>query len=373
MEYSGECKTFYKNNKIKEIFSLEKGVVSGAFKSFYESGKPKEIIHYLHGEQTGEREEFHENGNKKHIVKLLSDKKQFEHFWYYENGKLQKLEHKLIDKDETIGEYKEWYDNGQLAETGTYISNIEHDGEWLQFYKNGNKKLEAEFKNGDFLIHGCWRENGEQTLKNGNGIYIYDYSSWAGYTDHNEQEYKNYKRHGKQYTYTNGVISLYQEMENGKENGITRTYYKNGKIKKEVLYKDGMEISEKQYSMFENPFVVTEIVCKMQDEWLINRKLEIADKYPTPTNTQEITKNFQAPLSLFDGYNQDDDLNYSYFLTIDENGTVINMNFLFGSNGRITDKIEKAIQQLKFIPATKDNKKIQSYTIVNFTFRLDEK
>ena len=70
-----------------------------------------------------------------------------------------------------------------------------------------------------FLIHNCWLESGKQTLKDGTGVYIYDYSSWAGRVEHNEQEYKNYKRHGKQYTYTNGVISLYQEMEDGKENG----------------------------------------------------------------------------------------------------------------------------------------------------------
>ncbi len=59
MKYSGECKTFHKNNQLKEVFNLEKGVIIGAFKSFYENGKPKEIIQYLNGEQTGEREEYY--------------------------------------------------------------------------------------------------------------------------------------------------------------------------------------------------------------------------------------------------------------------------------------------------------------------------
>jgi antitoxin component YwqK of YwqJK toxin-antitoxin module len=242
MKFSGERKTFYENGQAKEIFNLENGIITGIFKSFYENGKTKEIIQYLNGEPTGEREEFYENGNKKYIVKILSDKNQLEYLWYYENGNLRKLEYKLTDKDERIGEYKEWHDNGQLAKTGTYVSNYEREGKWLEFYKNGKKKLEAEFKNGDFLPHNSWRENGEQTLKDGTGIYIYDYSSW-----HNEQEYKNYKRHGKQYSYINGVLSLYQEMENGKENGITRNYYENGKVKEETLYENGVQVSKKEF------------------------------------------------------------------------------------------------------------------------------
>ena len=247
MKFSGESKTFYENNQIKEIFNLEKGVITGTFQSFYESGKPKETIQYLNGEPTGEREEFYENGNKKYIVKILSDKNQFEHLWYYENGNPRKLEHKLTDKDERIGEYKEWHDNGQLAETATFVSNIERNGEWLKFHRNGNKELEAEVINGNFLIHNCWLENGEQTLKNGTGIYIYDFTAWEGLLDHNEHEYKNYKRHGKQYTYTNGRLSLYQEMENGRESGITRTYYENGKMREEILYKEGVEVSRKKF------------------------------------------------------------------------------------------------------------------------------
>jgi len=188
-----------------------------------------------------------------------------------------------------------------------------------------------------------------------------------------ESEYKNYKRHGKQLTYRNGMLTLYQEMENGKENGITRRFYKNGKVKEESIYKDGEKISEKEFPMFENPYVATTIVCEMKDEWLINRDLELADKYPQPINTQEIQKIFTVPLSLFEGYSQDHDMQYSYFVTVGEKGEVVKMNFLVADNGRITDKVESAISQLVFVPAEKDNKQVQSYIIVKFKFRLDEK
>ncbi len=372
MKYSGECKTFHKNNMLKEFFSLDKGVITGNFNSFYESGKPKEIIHYLNGIQTGEREEYYENGNKKYTIKKLTDRNQFEHLWYYENGNTQKIEHKLLDKDERIGEYKEWYDNGQIAESGTYISNYKRNGEWLEFHKDGSKKLEAEFKNGHFLIHNCWSETGEQTLQNGTGIYIYDYSGWEGHLDHNEQEYQNYKRHGKQYTYSNGIISLYQEMENGKENGITRNYYKTGKLKSESLYKDGKEISKEEFALFDKPVVITEVVCEMEDECLINRDLEIADKYPSPVDAQEIAANFKATLSLFEGYPQDYHLNYTYFVTVDEKGNVVEYKFSVADNARIADKVENAIETLKFTPAMKGDKEVKSYTFVRFKFRLGD-
>ncbi|HEY3403391.1 MAG TPA: DUF4375 domain-containing protein [Ohtaekwangia sp.] len=373
MKYSGECKTYHKSNQVKEIFNLEKGVITGTFKSFYENGKPKEIIPYRNGEQTGEREEYYNNGNKKYTVTLLSDKNQLEHFWYHENGNPKKLEHKSTNNNERTGEYKEWYDNGQLAETGTYVSNYERSGEWLEFHRNSKKKLEAEFKNGDFLVHNCWLETGEQTLTNGTGVYIYDYSGWEGHLDHHEHEYKNYKRHGKQYTYTNGIISLYQEMENGEENGIIRHYYKNGKIKEEKVYKRGKEISKKEFPMFTNPVVVTEIAVEMENEWLINRELETADNYPAPTNAQQIAADFNAPVSLFDGYPQDYYLSYSYFVTVDEKGNVMKKEFSVADNGRIANQVEEAIEKIKFSPATKGSKEVSSYVFVKFNFRLDEK
>ena len=372
MKYSGECKTFHKNNHVKELFNLDKGVITGTFKSFYESGKPKEVILYHSGEQTGEREEYYENENKKYTVRKLDDKNQFEHFWYHENGNPEKLEHKLIDKNERIGEYKEWYDNGQLAESTTYLSPYEQIGMHLEFYKNGKKKSESEYKNGDFLFHNYWLESGEQTLKNGTGVYICD-SGYEGHLEHHEHDYKNYKLHGKLYTYVNGVISRYSEMEEGKRNGFTRNYYKNGKLKEETFYKDGEEVSKKEFSMFEKPFVVTEIVCEMENDWLTNRDFETADKYPVPINYHQIVTNFIAPLSLFEGYSQDEDLSYTYFVTVDENGNVIKKEFSVADNGRIAKEVEEAIQSLKFVPATKDNKNVQSYTYVKFKFRLDEK
>ena len=372
MMFSGACKTFYENGQVKEVFTLEKGVITGVFRSFFEKGEGKEVIHYLQGQLTGEREEFFENGNRKYTVKKHADNGQLEHTWYYENGNRKKLECRSMDTNERAGAYCEWYDNGQLAKAGTYISKFARSGEWLEFYANGNKKLEADCTDDDFIVRNSWLENGEQTLTNGTGIHIYDDDAFSD-NDHNEHEYKDGQRHGKQYTYTNGVIALYQEMENGKENGITRRYYDNGKLKEETLYKGGVAVSRKEFPLFENPAVATEIVCKMEHEWLTNRELPIADKYPEPTNAGQVAADLEIPISLFDGYSQDRTISYCYFVTVDADGNAINADFSFATNSRVTEQVKAAIQRIKFTPAVKDNRDVLSYVHIEFGFKLVEK
>ncbi len=243
---TGVLTTFYEDKIIKEKIPFSNGVVSGTFKCFYQNGNIKDEIQYLNGEQTGERNEYFENGHKKYTVRKLFDRNQFEHYWYYDNGIPKKLEHKLLNKDQRIGEYKQWFENGLLQETGTYVSNYERSGQWLEFHKDGSKKLEAEFKNGDFLIHNYWNEKGDHLLKDGTGLYINEYSIFDGVIDRSEEEFKNYKRHGKQYSYSNGKLTLYQEMVEGKEHGVTRSYDDNGNLKEEIIYENGIEKSRRR-------------------------------------------------------------------------------------------------------------------------------
>lgn len=360
IKFSGECITFYSENAIKEIFYLENGVLSGEYKSFYESGKLKEQIQYSKGKQTGELVEYYENGNKKYSIRKDPILKQFENILFYENGKPKKLEHKLLDKDEKIGEYKEWYENGQLAKSGLYISAYTRDGKWLEFNNDGSKKLEAEFKNGDFLIQNCWDDQGKQTLENGTGLYIYDYSSWEGHLEHNVQEYKNYKQHGIQKTFLNGVLSLYQEMDNGKENGFTRNYYKNGKVKEEKVYKDGKEISNTNFPKFDNPKVELEIYSRLCSECYKDvEALKLPDNEPKLLNKDDLEKLFKADKSLFEPYGDEHVLCYSYIVKTDKHGNVSEIRFSSADNMLIEVDIKKSLGKLKYEVAYKSNEPIE--------------
>lgn len=70
-------------------------------------------------------------------------------------------------------------------------------------------------------------------------MYITENTYWEGFTQRNEQEYLNYKRHGKQFTYTNGKLSLYQEMLDGQEHGLTISYDEDENILEETIYENG--------------------------------------------------------------------------------------------------------------------------------------
>lgn len=366
MEYSGAYKTYYPDNRIKELFSLLNGVMDGEFKSYYENGQIKEQIQYEGGIRTGEQMEWFENGKMKYRVTKAGS--QFEHFWYYENGEPQKLEHHQISKDERIGEYKEWYDNGQLAKAGTYISKYERSGEWLEFYKDGRKKLEGEFKNGKFLMHHCWNEKRVQTLKNGTGLYIHFNSESGGCLDYHEQVFKDYKRHGQQTAFKNGIMSFYQEMEDGKENGYTRTFYKNGKIKEETLYEDGQVISKKSFLKSETPKGIVTFQYLMKDQWLWDEDLPTADTYPICINEDEIKQKVNFPKTVLEDQDQDVEGLTCVWLTVNEFGEVTKVQFKSAYMMKSEDFL-KVAEKMKFKPAVKDGKDVASfiYIIARFT------
>lgn len=195
--FSGDFKTFYDYDRIKEIIPFSKGVVNGIFKSYFENGNLKDEIFYYNGEQTGETIEYYENGNRKSSVLNSKMNDDIIHSKYFQNGNLQS----------TI----------------------------IQTSKDHRK------------IQSCWREDGTQILKDGTGLYIYENSYFKNTITRNENEYKNYKRHGKQYTYHNDKLTLFQELFEGKEHGITRTYDKNENISEEITYNHGQEISRRKF------------------------------------------------------------------------------------------------------------------------------
>ena len=373
MTFTGLCKTFYENKTVKEEFNLEQGVIDGEFKSFYNNGNPKEKINYNKGEQTGERKEFYESGKLKYQVTKNTNASTFIHQWFYENGNPKKLESKLAGNGERIGEYKEWYENGQLEEKGTYKSAYEREGEWLEFYQNGNKKVEAEFVNGEFRLKNHWNEKGEQTLTNGTGLYVYEYSMFGDKVDRNEQEYRNFKRHGKQKTFTNGVLTLYQEMENGKENGVTRRYYDNGNLEQETVYENGKAISTKKFPKFKNPKVKTNIISRICDGCYEDYdNYTLPDNNPMPINYQELEDSFKAEISIFEAYGDDHIMSYGYYLFVDNKGNVGDIKFAVADNMWLDEEVKTSMAKLKFEPALKDGEPIKSIQYVRYKLQLTE-
>lgn len=373
MSFTGRCKTYYANEKLKEEFDLKLGTITGEFKSFYENGNPKEVIQYSEGNQTGDRIEYYENGNPKYKVLTHSNNNSAIHSWYYDNGNPKKLETKFMDKDERKGAYQEWYENGQLAKTGTYISDYEREGEWLEYYQDGTNKVVAEFVDGKFRIINHWNEKGKQILTNGTGLYVNEFSIFKGDTTRNEHEYKDYKRHGIQKTFDNGVLTLYQEMENGVENGYTRSYYNNGNLKEETVYKDGKATTKKEFPKYEDPKVKTIIKSRLCSEcYKDNEDYELPENEPTLLNKEKLESNIEGDVSMFKGYGDDYVINYSYVVFVDKKGKVKDFRFSSASNALIVDQVERNLEEFKYEAALKGNKTIESIHFVQHRFKLTE-
>ncbi len=150
------------------------------------------------------------------------------------------------------------------------------------------------------------------------------------------------------------------------------TYYDNGKLKERTVYESDNVISEEKFNKFENPIVITNIVCEMENEWLINRELETADLYPILLNKKQLEESFKVSTSVFEGYPQDKELSYSYFVSIDKTGKPTKVDFLVADNGFLTTEVESNIGKMEFKPAQRKGENINSYLIIKHKLKLGE-
>lgn len=350
MTFTGLCKTFYDNKKIKEEFQLEKGFINGEFKSFYDNGKPKEVIHYLNGEHTGEQKEFYDNGKLKYQVTKEPSKNIFKQEWYYDNGNPKKLESKLIEKNERIGEYKEWYENG-------------------------NKKVEAEFINGKYILKNYWNEKGEQTLITGTGYSeFYSKSNFKDDTPElHYREYKNFIPHGVWKELKNDTLQRLVNYQNGKRHGKMEVYYNNGNLKEETIYENGNSVSTKKFRKFKNPKVKTFVVSRIcKGCYKDYEEYQLPENDPKPLNDLELTVNFQAEPSIFEPYGDDHIMFYGYYAFVNEKGLIDEIKFAVADNMWLDEQVKASMSKLKFETALKDGKPIKSIHYVRYKLKLIE-
>jgi len=370
-DFSGKVESTFDNGTIKEEFFLTKGVIDKEFKTYYETGQIKSLNAYVMGELLGEQKYWYDNGNLERVITINPYTKNRKKEYYFENGQLSKLEN-LDGDDKRKGEYKKWYQNGQLKEESTYLNNTDRIGEWVKYWENGSKKFEAEFKNGDVYYRNYWNKKGEQLLKEGNGLYINKFIS-LGQVWLIKTEYKNYKKNGKSKTFIDGNLTLEAEYKDGQQHGKGLSYYDNGVIEEETVYENGVKVSQKKFDKFQDPKIITSIVCEMEDDWLLNRNLEIADTYPVPKNSEDIASSFDIDISFFEGYDQDREFTYHYFVQINSKGEVTDLRFKMADNKKIISNVENSLKMLLFEPARKDGKRVDSYLYVRYKFKLGER
>ena len=126
-----------------------------------------------------------------------------------------------LSSNNYTGKYMDWYDNGNKRREGEY-KNGKQEGKWIEWYEDGNKKSEEEFKNGE--------REGKRIMWYTNG------NEWY------EEEYKDGKLEGKYIEwYEDGTKKEEGEYKNGKQEGKWVGWLDNNNKIHEREYKDGKE------------------------------------------------------------------------------------------------------------------------------------
>lgn len=373
MSFSGHYFSYYDEQQIKEEYNLELGIISGTFKSFYPNGNPKQIVLFQKGKQTGEREEFYENGILKYKVEKDSIEDLLIHTWFYENGNPKKLESKLREKNKKRGAHKEWFENGQLLRSGMYLSEFQPGGEWQEFYQNGQKKLESEYIGREYQLINFWNEQGEQTLKKGTGHCVFEGQMFSDLFMRYEYEFKDYKSHGVQRSFSNGILTHYQEMNNGMPDGVTRSFYKNGNLEREIMYDNGRIVSNKWFRKFKNPKVQTSIVSRLCTECHDKKaEYDTPDNTPAPVNAVKLETDFRPELSNFTFRGDDDTVRCYYIVYVDKDGKPVKVKMTSCDNVIHPELIEINLMKMEFEIALKGGNAIESIHFVEHQFILTE-
>ena len=134
------------------------------------------------------------------------------HIEYHKNGRKKSETH--YKNGEREGLRTEWYDNGQKESEGHYKSG-KQDGLQTQWYENGKKHYETHYKNGEpDGLTTWWHENGQKEQeghwKNGeqNGLW----TEW----------------------YENGQKEVETQWKNSRKDGLVTEWYENGKKERET-------------------------------------------------------------------------------------------------------------------------------------------
>ena len=224
---------YHSNGNIEKEGDYEKGIETGKWIYYDKSGALTSIIDNISGTDY-KYTYYYSNGqpkssghikNKKNIDKFVS---------YYTNGVIEK-EIPLNDEEQLEGDWKTYYDNGQLNYVVKYVNGKIADGEQIYYYKSGGVKskilYKGEKRNGDateYYENGAVKLTGKYNMGDQVGNwkdYHLNGKLAAEYTYVNDQlegSYKNY--------YDNGVLESESNYTKGEQKGVTKNYDTDGKL-----------------------------------------------------------------------------------------------------------------------------------------------
>lgn len=237
----GMTKCYFKDSKQidwKQNYTKDK--LNGITKSYLRNGILLKEETFVNGVKQGWDNSYNEEDGYLETKEMYANnKKNGKALKYYPNGQIK---HEAYFKnDKQTGETKQYYETGELELIAEW-KNDKPYGKRITFYKNGNKRAETIIKNNIYVAEDrLYYENGKIKAI----LPAYDDGISVSYFKNGKVKqtttYKKGKKHGKATAfYCNGTVSEILEFNNDKRTGKDIGYYKNGEIHYECNYKNGL-------------------------------------------------------------------------------------------------------------------------------------
>lgn len=182
------------------------------------------VTHYNGKPFSGIMYKLWDNGNLETEHEMIDGLKHGINRNYHENGKIWEEINYKNDKEHPIkdGVLRTWHDNGQLFYETPY-SNEKRNGLRKVWNENGTLREEIEYKDNEIISEIHYDQNGN--------------------------EIPHGKKHGPvKFYHPNGNLEVEGNWNNEKQDGLWSWFWENGKLEKQIEFKDGEMLSEKFYN-----------------------------------------------------------------------------------------------------------------------------
>lgn len=258
----GLWRTFHPNMVTQSEGYYRNDNKDGYWKEFDEQGNLLSTVKYDNGVLIPEpdelakidiRKKYHSNAQVKSVGSYLKGVEEGVHRFFSEDGKVEDAKiyrqgkvagEGIVDPEgKRQGEWKEYYETGELRARGKYVNN-RREGKWTFYYRDGKVEQQGHYSKG--LSDGEWKwtypsgnpwreENYYEGKEDGPAIEYTDSGTVIA-----KGQYIDGERDGK------WVIDIGEHREEGEyragqRNGVWKYYFKRGKVKYEGKFVADME------------------------------------------------------------------------------------------------------------------------------------
>lgn len=242
----GEWISYYPNGELKSKGDKDAGLSVGTWVFYDKKGRKEWRYEYEKDVKFGCAEKFDTLGNVIEELFFVNGILQGEKTWYYSDGSIRKTV--KVENGEYVGEAIEYrengdiitievYDNGFLQDKqviNRYDENGNKTGIWREYHPNGVVKAEIKYRDG--------KQDGVQKYYNKKGKLIEIERMIYGEADTTADQVALLTLH-KEF-HPNGKVKSIGAMKNGLKDGVFRLYNENGELITGNIYEKDTLVAE---------------------------------------------------------------------------------------------------------------------------------